>query len=364
MSFGNIGAYACQRIQNALFDYYGKNIAQFRTFGNTSTLKWLLSPQNTAGFRKISDDIQGVPGKKRGVVFDVDLPYCFSLCALDRACTVPPQTMAPATQQLTWDLTNPPFRHCDAQGKPVVLFFDEADLMKYCTTTDYSWIENQITRYLFRWEEALDEVVLHLLLANVGKNYEGESVTKIPLWVKNTTTNTSAINPEAIFHLDQTMQDIGVDTQYAIIGGKMINKINKFLGWTAASDAGIDLSRTDNVNPWSFYDRNVDSILGTQDFLQIAPGTAQLVTWNKFVGEKYREVTNLYTKKTLTLPRTGLQVDTKWSYDYECEQWKFEAFLTGELAVVPAGGCGTPGVNNIIQIHDCSSTTIDPVCPA
>ena len=67
MPMGNSIAFACRSLQGKLVTYFGKNIPSYRTMGDTAYLKWLLSPQNTAGFKKISNDIEGVPGKKRGV---------------------------------------------------------------------------------------------------------------------------------------------------------------------------------------------------------------------------------------------------------------------------------------------------------
>jgi len=74
-------------------------------------------------------------------------------------------------------------------------------------------------------------------------------------------------------------------------------------------------------------------------------------------------VTDLYSNGTIVSPATGLEIDWKWSYDYSCEKWKFEASLHAELAVVPPGGCGTDGVNGILRYHECSNTALVPACP-
>lgn len=366
MPFAPIGTYVCQRLQTDLLAYYGKNAAQFRTLGSTALIKWLLSPQNTAGFQRIN--VESIPGKKRGVAFRVDNPYCFNLCALDVDCTTENiQYVDPETQEITFDLSDTPWRHCDSDGNPVKLRFTEADMMKYCTMDDTTWIKNQIFRYLMRFEEAFSAALTAVLNTQVGTNGKAEAITNLPIFTSGNTftPNLSVLNPEAIWYLNQLYQDIGNDGQFAMIGGTILNKIVQFMKWTGLNGAGVDMSKVPAINPYPFYDRNFNSVFGESDFLMISPGAVQLVTWNKYRGEKARAVTDLYTKSTIVLPTTGLTVDYKWFYDPACEEWTFEVFLYAELAVVPAGGCGSnlEGVNGIIRIHDCGNQPIEPACP-
>lgn len=368
MPFGALGTYACQRLQAGLVEFFGKNIATYRTLGSVSYIKWLLSPQNTAGFRKISNDIQGVPGKKRGVAFRVDGPFCFSLCALNVTCTTNNiQYVDPQSQEIVFDLSNPPFRHCDSQGRPVRLRFKEADLEKYCTQTNTEYISEQIFRYLLRFEEALDAALTTILNGQIGTNAQGEAITNVPIFTAANayTPNMAALNPEAMWYLDQLYKDIGQDNQFGMLGGTIINKIAQYQKWTTWNGAGLDMSKADAINPYLFYNRNFNSTFGQSDFIIAAPGAQQLVTWNKYKGERVRGVTDLYSKGTIILPTTGLEVDWKWWYDYDCEEWMFEAFLHAELATVPAGGCTEEmeGVNGIMRVHDCGAQPLVPACP-
>lgn len=368
MPMGNIGTYVCRNLQAALIDYFGRNAAQFRTLGSVSFIKWLLSPQNTNGFRKISDDIQGVPGKKRGVAFRVDDPYCYTLCALNVDCTTNNvQYVDPASREIVFDLTNAPFRHCDDQGRPVKLRFKEADLEKYCTITNTDWIRDQILRYLLRFEEALDGALTTLLNAEVGNNGNDEAITNVPIFTAANayTPNMAVLNPEAMWYLDQVYKDLGLDGQFGMIGGTIINKIAQYNKWATWNGAGLDMSKADAINPYLFYNRNFNTTFGQQDFIIAAPGAQQLVTWNKYKGERVRGVTDLYSKGTIILPTTGLEVDWKWTYDYACEEWVYEAFLHAELATVPKGGCGDnmENVNGIIRVHDCGTQPLIPACP-
>lgn len=366
MPFAGIGTYVCQRLQTDLLAYYGKNAAQFRTLGSTALIKWLLSPQNRSGFEQIN--VESIPGKKRGVAFRVDLPYCFDLCSLNVDCTTENiQYVDPETKEITFDLTDAPFRHCDGDGAPVKLRFKEEDMMKYCTISDTTWVRDQILRYLFRFEEALDAALAVILNTHVGTNGDGDAITNVPLFTSGNTftPNLSVLNPEAMWYLNQLYQDIGNDGQFALIGGTVLNKLIQFNKWTGLNAAGVDMSKVSAINPYPFYDRNFNTVFGQSDLLMLAPGTTQLVTWNKYKGEKRRAVTDLYTKATLVLPTTGLEVDYKWFYDPACEEWTFEVFLHAELATVPAGGCGdnAEGVNGIMRIHDCGNQPIIPACP-
>src|SRR6185369_11831386 len=129
---------------------------------------------------------------------------------------------------------------------------------------------------------------------------------------------------------------------------------------------GVDLNNLNEEIPFIYYDRNSDTELGLTDFIQIAPGAAQLVTWNQFKGEKRRSVTDLYTHGTFTDLATGIEVDFRWYFDYKCGKWTYEPFLYAELAVNPPGGCGDnlEGVNGIIRVSDCSTVSVACSSPA
>jgi len=271
--------------------------------------------------------------------------------------------LQPVSGEIVFDLTDPPYRPCNGDGDVYTLYFEDADLEKYCTTTDTSWISEQIARFIARFEESLDAAIATIFATKVGTTFDGDSITNLPFFVTNSTTGTSVINHDSMWFLDQNFNDIQGQGQYALIGGKILNKIGTFQKWAGLNDMGIDLAAIPDLNPYLYYDRNMDSILGQTDFIQVAPGAAQLVTWNRYEGEKNRRVTDLYSHGTIVSPATGLPIDWKWRYDFDCEKWYFEASLHAELAVVPPGGCGTAGVNGILRYHECSLTDLVPECP-
>lgn len=365
MPFSEIGTYACKALEAKLVEFYGRNAAEYRTLGSIGLLKWLRSPQNTRGFRQI--DVQSIPGKKRAIVMLVDNPFCFDICSLAADCTTTRVESTNPSQELVYDLTSDPYRVCDGEGSgasPVVLAFSEEDLMRYCTTTDQEYITRQIARYNKRFIESLDERIFELLAARVGTNADGNATTDLKFFTTNSDTGQSNLNAAAIFFLSQKWKDAANEYQYALIGGQRLAMIAEFKKWQGLNAMGVDLTNLNEELPFIYYDRNSDSVLSPNDFLQISPGAAQLVTWNKYKGEKARAVTDLYTNGTFTDLATGIEVDFRWRYDYECEKWIYEPFLHVELAVNPAGGCGASlaGVNGIIQVHDCSTVDASAGC--
>lgn len=364
MPFGTLGTYACQRLQDDYVSYFGKNAAAFKTGGSTALIKYLLSPQNTRGFKQIN--ITPIPGKKRGVAFRYDNPWCFDLCAPTVDCTTTRTYLTNPSQEIAFDLTAPAFRVCDGGGVPQKLQFLRSDLMKYCTIDDNTYIQEQIMRFLMHFEEAFDKQLALLISTVYGTSESGDTITSLPFFVKNNATNTYAINSDSMWWLDQNFIDMQASGQYGLVGGKVLNKINKVLGWTGLNQAGLDLSSLDTLNPYSYYDKNFDSIFSRNDFLQISPGAVQLVTWAENAGPYATEVTDLYSNGSIISPTTGLRIDWDWRYDYNCKAWTFEPFIYAELAVNKAGGCAINSLattNGIIRYTDCSDSLKYPTCP-
>lgn len=364
MAFSSVGTYACRALQQKLIDYYGANTAEMKTMGSAALTRWLLSPQNTRGFNQIADGITTtVPGKKRAVAFAVDEPFCFDVCAIEGVtCTTPRTAIDNPTQEIVFDLDGPAFRVCDDEGNPLRLEFDRASLAKYCNDTDTSYITRQIARFNRRFIEAFNKRVGEQLETMVGTNKDGGTLTSLPFFI-NLTTGMQTLNPEAFWFLDQTAKDIGVDAQYALVGGKVLNKIMQYQKWAGLNDAGIDLSEIDDLNPYTFYDRFLDTTLGINHFFQLSPGAVQLVTFNENIGENNRRVTDLYTHSTFVDPVTGLEVDFEWYFEPRCKVWTYEPNLYAQLAVARPGGCGIPGANGVLLIEDCSNGATPPTCP-
>lgn len=356
MPFGMVGTYACRALQARLVEFYGQNAAEFRTLGSVGLLKWLTSPQNTRGFRVI--DVESIPGKKRAIAMMVDHPFCFNICALTADCNTSRVESSNPAEEVVFSLDGPEYRVCNAESPsvPELLTFDEEDLMRYCTETDTEYITRQIARYNKRFIESLDQRVFELAVAGVGTNASGAATTDLKFFTTNTDTGQSNLNATAVFFLNQLWKDAGNDGGFALIGGQTLAMIAEFKKWQGLNAMGVDLNNINEEIPFIFYDRNSDAAMAPTDFLQVSPGAMQLVTWNRYKGEKRRMITDLYTHGTFIDPATGIEVDFEWYYDYKCKKWTYEPYLFAELAVNLPGGCGDnlDGVNGLVRIHDCS----------
>ncbi len=72
-----------------LADYFGRNVPEGRDLGQLGFLQFLQSSINLAGVRKLSDDIMGVAGKKRGVKLQYNTPMCVKVCSTAWNCLDP-----------------------------------------------------------------------------------------------------------------------------------------------------------------------------------------------------------------------------------------------------------------------------------
>lgn len=369
MAFSAIGTYACRALQQNLIDYYGANTAEMKTMGSKSLLRWMLGPQNTRGFVQITDRLTGlpsaVPGKKRAIAFQLDTPFCFDVCAIEGlTCTTPREQITELTKEVVFDFDGPAYMVCNDDGDPVQLQFDSVDLERYCTETDTAYITRQIARFNRQFIQAFDKRVGEQLATMVGQNALNEAVTSIPFFMTHLSSNMQTINPNAHWYLNKVYSDIGGEAQYALIGGAVVNKIAMYAKWAGLTDAGIDLGEIDDLNPFIFYDRYLDATIGVNNMFLLSPGAVQLVTFNDYVGDSARQVTELYTNGTWVDTDTGLQVDYRWRFDYDCEKWVYEPRLRAQLAVARPGGCGIPNANGVLLIEDCSLGATPPECPA
>lgn len=368
MSFANVGTFACREINQKLIDYFGANTAESKTMGSKSLVRWLLGAQNTRGFRQITDAITGLPsavlGKLRAVAFSLDEPLCFDVCSIDGLdCNTARGNMTPLTKEVVFDFDNTaPYLVCDDEGQPLRARFTRAELAKYCTEDDTDYITRQINRINKRYIEAVDKRLGQLLATMVGTNADGDSVTQIPFFLDHA-SGLQTLNPQARWYLDKIYSDIGGENQYALIGGAVLTKLIQYSKWAGLTDAGIDLAEVLDVDPYAFYDRFLDATIGQNNFFMLSPGAVQLVTWNEYLGDYNREVTDLYTNGTVVDPETGLELDFEWRYDYNCHIWTYEPRLHLELAVARPGGCGLPTSNGVLLIEDCTAGATPPVCP-
>lgn len=156
----------------------------------------------------------------------------------------------------------------------------------------------------------------------------------------------------AVNYLGETIistdfQNLDSTAKPIVIGGGNLNTYAKMAKIGCCNDLGLDLSQAGNMD--FFYDRFVNTILGANHFIGLVPGYVQLLTWNKYVAA-YRRENEVFSAGTVVDPYTGITIDMKWVYDYDCaEQYKCRFFLHYDLWFIPtdsfADGDELEGVN-------------------
>ena len=84
----------------------------------------------------------------------------------------------------------------------------------------------------------------------------------------------------------------------------------------------------------SFYDRKINSIVGDKNFFAFAPGSLQMLTYNKYGWSGARQIDDDSHKLgTLTSPFSGLTFD--YYAELNCEKWDFYLGLSYDFVVAP-----------------------------
>ncbi len=144
----------------------------------------------------------------------------------------------------------------------------------------------------------------------------------------------SAVNYIGEANIEADFQALDSTDKPMVIGAGKLNLYAKMAKIGCCNDSGQDLSQAGNMD--FFYDRYVDGILGANHFIGLVPGYVQLLTWNKYVGAYLVDNDPIYAQGTVTDPLTGITLDMKWVYDYDCaEQYKVRFSLHYDMWFIP-----------------------------
>lgn len=231
--------------------------------------------------------------------------------------------------------------------------FAEDDMRKICEA-DSVWAGQNIMRAMNAINVFVDKALITLQSTNFGTFADGSSSQSIPLF--NATTN--APNPmswAAIRHFYDATSAAGSPL---IIGGGSIDLFAKAQQIACCnSTAGMDLARMTG-DGYFFNDVNVNTILDPTEFIVLAPGAVQLITWNKYLGD-YAKRNDSFEHGTIVDPFTGLVYDLKTSYDDCAEKWFIELSLNWHLFFIPTPSfCADAGINQTFKFIDCSASPI------
>ena len=322
----------CVAVQSSLNELLNNNDPALKRT-QVGYLQALVSPQNTAGVNIVPIDPGN--GKKKKV-------------------------------RITWiqrgtvsDIVHTDAETCDAQVFPEPLE-DDIEVTQFIATKWFGFNEDDMrllcesdASYRGRvMSSKLDILMVELnkkLIALQSANF-GNFNPIIYTGFKDVTMLNNA--GDGISYLGEAQ--VQTDFQYLdsnakpiVIGAGNLNLYAKMAKIGCCNDLGQDLSQAGQMD--FFFDRHVNSILGANHFIGLVPGYVQLLTWNKYVGS-YRKENDVFSAGTVVDPYTGVTVDMKWVYDYDCaEQYKVRFSLHYDMWFIPtdsfASGDELEGVN-------------------
>lgn len=327
----------CSALQVNLNDIAGSNAPALRR-EKVGYVDALMSDANRAGF---SAQIVPTNGKIRGVQIKYQNQICDSAVVTDCTPTCTPDFEPTPTEQLitSFDCLR------------VRMSFDEMEMRKLCEA-DSVWVGQTIMNAMNGLNVKLDKV----LLAGVGSSYyTSDSGTctddnlNVPLF-----NSSGQANPMAWAYIKHIYEQTGANGIPFLIGGGSIDLFAKATQMACCNtNYGMDLSNWMN-DSYYYYDRFLNSIESSTSTIMLAPGTRQLILWNKYVGD-YAKRNDSFEHGTVVDPFTGLVYDLKTNYDDCAEKWFVELGLNYHHWAIPGGACNCPDYTGVTWINDCSA---------
>jgi hypothetical protein len=228
--------------------------------------------------------------------------------------------------------------------------FDENEMRKLCEA-DSVWVGQTIMNAMNAINVKLDKV----LIASIGDTYFltdngvcSDDNLEVPLFNTN-----GQVNPMAWAYIKHIYEQTGANGIPFLIGGGSIDLFAKATQMACCNtNYGMDMSNWMS-DAYYYYDRFVSSIDNPSATYMLAPGTRQLVLWNKYVGD-YAKKNDSFEHGTVVDPFTGLVYDLKTNYDDCTEKWYVELALNYHHWAIPSGACACSGYTGYTRILDCS----------
>ena len=340
---------ACPCIQQALNDVAGQN-AQVLRRDKVGAISFLRSPENLSGVQTVQLD-PGT-GKRKCVNINWTQKLCEATIneSITDNCSTGNETL-PFCEDI--NITH------ELQTDNMV--FDEDEMRRICepqAATDQIWIAkiiaSQFNSLLTYW----DKLVLAALLNNVGTFMDGDVIKAIQLY---NTFSTDAIGPRtrALSNIQDEFNQASLLGKPNLIGANELSKWVDSIEYGTPNAAGQDVGRMAAGFNF-FYDRFLEGVFGANEFLAVAPGAAQLLTWNRYTGN-YAKATPSFEHGTIVDPLTGIRFDLKMHYNDCTDKYYIKLQQNWELFVIPDEGdasCADHyGVNGILNYEICDDIT-------
>jgi len=318
----------CEKIQTSLIDLMGTNSPE-RKRTPVGYLQAITSPTNTAGLSVIPINIGN--GKKRsvrvtyaqrGIESDIQDTY-------NNGCTA--------------EITKTPYEDIldvndvlSTKG----LAFSEADMAKLCES-DQSWIARIINAELDPFMTKLNKALITKQATAFGNFADGTSTVHSRQLLVAATKSPFYYGENQIMN---DFEDIDFTGRPILIGSGKLRDYTRMAKIGCCNAQGIDIGQSGDFD--FFQDRHVGGILGNaDDFIGLAPGNTQLLTYNKYEGAAAKNFGNII-KTTMVDPFTGIKLDMRWKYDDCDEVWILTFSLYHEMFYLPANAFNADDAND------------------
>ena len=364
MAFEPPVAFDCQSIQGKLDQHFKKALIATNKQKRNAIVDFLTSRQNKEGVKMIQDDTTNEFGQKIKVRLRTPAKMCYSFCNGTITCGASTTAMQTGLYEHVYELPDTKFYFCDGGGLPITHSWDFNQWKKMCINQKDFFAEN-LARLLYEFEKQANKQLLTQAAMKLGCQADGTiGARKIPLYLPSTVS----ANPVRNTHLyaDIQLQYENSDTPdvgYGIFGGSRLWYYMQEDPYASADMFGRDLSKQDTRN-WKFmYEKDINTVLGQDQFFTIPYGAMQLVQWSQNVGDGAIDYPNF--KKFRVFTPNGLSVDIEWRHntDFGCNKIDMLLSSTFDLVSVPGGGCDLQDcVNGMFLFEDCSDGAVPP-CP-
>jgi len=340
---------ACNCIQQALNNIAGRDAQALRR-DKVGMISFLRSPENMSGVEQLQLD----PGTGKRKCVEVNWIQKFCEATINESIT----------DDCSTGTETPPF--CEVTNithelETDNMVFDEDNMRRLCgplAVTDEMWIASvmnaQFNSLLVYW----DKLVLNAVLNNIGTFMDGDTIKAIQLF---NTAATDMIGPRtrAIANIQDEFDQAALSGKPNIIGAGEVNKWAQMIDFGTPNAAGQNVAQIASGFNF-FYDRFVTGVFGPAEFLVLNPGSAQLLTWQKYVG-KYAKKSPTFEHGTIVDPMTGIRFDLKVHYNDCNDTYYTKLQQNWEFFVIPDDGdasCADHyGVNGIFNYEVCDDIT-------
>jgi hypothetical protein len=297
----------CKNIQTSLNALMGPNAPQNKRTP-VGYLQAITSPTNTAGLSVIPID------SKNGKKHKVDIRYAQRGTEDDIQFTY--------NNGCTPDISKQPYEET-VEITDVIslkgLTFSEDEMRKLCEP-DQTWIAEQINAHLDPFMRALNKKLITKQFANFGNFADGTNTVKSRQLLNVIAANNKVPNIFGENQIFNDFEDIDFNGRPIIIGAGKLRDYVRLSDIGCCNNSGVDNSQGGDFD--YFNDRFVGGIAGNaDDFIALAPGNVQLLTYNKYKGAYVKNNNGNFAKTTIIDPFTGLELDMRWKYNDCDETW-------------------------------------------